>query len=207
MQGVVLFFNTSNLWICMCYNTHTLPTWQSSSRYAFTHFSWQLNNMLETNRQMMSIVGSIAWDVYGFPCSKWRALYRTSWAELLPHSQKLRTVHLLREGQLMHVSPPRRHMCCHISPRLSNVPLIYTCWAQRSIGVRRSLRASITQRALLLPFKIHLNLFTGANVQPRADAMILMPHCEKCFTAVFGWKQLGTSALHCFDSVSEQKVI
>lgn len=96
---------------------------------------------------------------------------------------------------------------CHISPRLSNVPLIYTCWAQRSIGVRRSLRASITQRALLLPFKIHLNLFTGANVQPRADAMILMPHCEKCFTAVFGWKQLGTSALHCFDSVSEQKVI
>lgn len=31
-----------------------------------THFAWQLDNMLERDRQMMSIVGSIPWDVSVF---------------------------------------------------------------------------------------------------------------------------------------------
>lgn len=52
----------------------------------------------------------------------------------------------------------------HIS-FLSDMLLIYTCWAQGCLGIRYLLTTSITQQALLLPFKIHLKRFAGATVQ------------------------------------------
>lgn len=75
---------------------------------------------------------------------------------------------------------------CHISPRLSNVLLIYTCWAHGCIGICSTLTASITQQALLLPFKIHLKRLAGATGQPGMDAAILMCHCEECWLETAG---------------------
>lgn len=127
-------------------------------------YTWQPNNMLERSHQMMSILGSIPWDVSVFPAANVEH-------QLLPHFQGLRHI------------PYHRCCCCrgtadvclfsqtsphvgHISPCLSNVLLIYTCWAQGCIGRRCTLTASITQRALLLPFKIHLKRPAGATVRP-----------------------------------------
>ena len=71
-------------------------------------------------------------------------------------------------------SPRRHHMHATFPPRLSNVLLIYTCWAQGCIGMCSALTASITQQALLLPFKIHLQSVAGATVQLGMDEMILV---------------------------------
>lgn len=71
-------------------------------------------------------------------------------------------------------------------PRLSNVLLIYTCWAQGCIGMCSALTASITPQALLLPFKIHLKRLAGATVQPSMDATILMCYREECWLETAG---------------------
>ena len=120
-----------------------------------------------------------------FPCSKRRALHGSSWAELLPHFQGLRRVLdgcccCWGTADVCLFSQTSPHVC-HISPCLSNVLLIYTCWARGCIGIGCTLVASITQQALLLPFKTHLKRFAG--VQPGAAAMILMCYCEECFMA------------------------
>lgn len=83
-------------------------------------------------------------------------------------------------------------------PRLSNVLLIYTCWAQGCIGIRCILMASITQRELLLPFKIHLKRLAGATVQAARTQWC----CKKDrFAAV---AQLGTAGNLRTASSSEQ---
>lgn len=77
--------------------------------------------------------------------------------------------------------PPRRrgHVRGHILPPcLSNVLLIYTCWARGCIGMGRTLMASITQQASLLPFKIHFKRLCGTEVRPCIVA-VLMSGCEQ----------------------------
>lgn len=82
----------------------TLMT-ESSPLYTFTHFPWQHNNMLERSRQMMSIVGSIPWDVSVFPAAN-----EDHYTD--PPGQSYSTYCIAAaEGQLMYVSSPRhRHM-------------------------------------------------------------------------------------------------
>ncbi len=123
------------------------------------------------------------------------SICRSSWAGLSPHFQELRPALYCRCWGTADVclSSKTSPHACHISPHLSNVLLIYTCWAQGCIGIRCTLTASITQQALLLPFKIHLKRLAGANVPPGMDAMVLYHECNhsvKNFTAV-AW--LGTA--------------
>lgn len=71
--------------------------------------------------------------------------------------------------------PRARHI---LPPCLSNVLLIYTCWARGCIGMGRTLMASITQQASLLPFKIHFKRLCGTEVRPCIVA-VLMSGCEQ----------------------------
>lgn len=131
-----------------------------------------------------------------FPCSKWRALYRSSWAEFLttvPEAGVCTVLLLLRDSWCMSLLLDTTTCVPHF-PCLSNVLLIYTCWALGCIGIRCTLTASITQQALLLPFKIHLKWFAGATVQPGMNEMILMRYCEECFAVV---ALLGTAGDLC----------
>lgn len=68
-------------------------------------------------------------------------------------------------------------------PHLSNVLLIYTCWAPSCLGIR-NLLTSITQQALLLPFKIHLKRFTAPSAQLDMDTVMRMRYWEECLTVV-----------------------
>lgn len=122
----------------------------------------------------------------------------------LPGSGKRTVWLLLRDSWCMCLLPDTTTCMPHF-PCLSNVLLIYTCWVQGCIGIRCTLTASITQQALLLPFKIHLKWFAGATVQRGTDTMILMRSCEECFTAV---ASLGTAGNVCAPfpvSVSEEE--
>lgn len=113
----------------------------------------------------------------------------------LPCSDRSRACSLFcAEGHLMYVSSSDAATCVQHFPCLSNVLLIYTCWALGCIGIRCTLTASITQQALLLPFKTHLKRFAGATVQPGTAAMILMRRCEECFTLA---ALLGTAGNLC----------
>lgn len=154
----------------------------------FTRFPWQLNNVLERNRQMLSIVGSIPRDVSVFPAAN-EEHYTDPPGQSSYHTSRSYGTYCIAaaEGQLMYVSSPRRrHMRATFPPRLSNVLLIYTCWAQGCIGICSTLTASITQQALLLPFKIHLKRLAGATVHPGMDVTILMCYCEECWLETAG---------------------
>ena len=84
----------------------------------------------------------------------------------------------------MYVSSPDITTCMPHFLSLSNVLLIYTCWAQGCLGIRYLLTTSITQQALLLPFKIHLEGFAGATVQLCMDTVVVMRYCEEYLTVV-----------------------
>lgn len=158
----------------------------------FTYFPWQLNNILERICQMLSIVGSIPWDVSVFPAAN-EEHYTDPPGQSSYYVSRSYSTYCIStvERQLMYASSPRhRHMHATFPPRLSNVLLIYTCWAQGCIGICSALTVSITQQALLLPFKIHLKRLAGATVQPGMDATILMCYCEECW--------LETAGILCF---------
>jgi len=109
-----------------------------------------------------------------------------------PTTLPVRTVtQLLRDDWYLSLLPDvttcAPHFLC-----LSNVLLIYTCWAQGCLGIRYLLTTSITQQALLLPFKIHLKRFAGASVQRGMDAVIVMRFCGECLTVVAWWGTGGS---------------
>lgn len=139
-----------------------------------------------------------------FPCSKWRALHRSSWAGLVPHVQDLQCAlycHCWGTADVCPFSQMSPH-AYHISPHLSNVLLIYTCWARSCIGIRCTLTASITQQDLLLPFKIHLKWLAGATVHPGMGAMILWRMFHEGGLVGDSWKCLSFFFCFCIVSIS-----
>lgn len=82
----------------------------------------------------------------------------------------------------MRASPRRRRRVrATFRPCLSNVLLIYTCWARACIGMGRTPMASITQQASLLPFKIHFRRLCGTMDRPRTSAVVLLRYRELFF--------------------------
>lgn len=172
----------------MCKLHTCCPDDRAITSIHFTYFTWQLNNILKRTRQMLSIVGSIPWDVSVFPAAN-EEHYTDPPGQSSYHVSRSCGTYCISavERQLMYASSPRHcHMHATFAPRLSNVLLIYTCWAQGCIGICSALTASITQQALLLPFKMHLKQLAGATVQPGMDATILMCYCDKCWLETAG---------------------
>lgn len=80
---------------------------------------------------------------------------------------------------ILNITTSEAHFLC-----LSNVLLIYTCWAPGCLGIRDFLTTSITQQALLLPFKIHLKRFTGASVRLDTDTVMVTSYWEERLSVV-----------------------
>lgn len=196
--SVVVSLNKRNVWIYSYCITHTPLWWQRDYPYTLSlSFFGSLTTCLK---------GTIKWCQYldqypgmsQFSLQQMKSIIQillgralTTLPEAPLHTVSL--LLLLGDSWCMSLLPDIPTCAPHF-PCLSNVLLIYTCWAQGCIGICCTLTASITQQALLLPFKIHLKRFAGATVRPGMDAMILMCYCEECFAAA-AWS--GTAGHLC----------
>lgn len=135
--------------------------------------------MWERNRQALSIVGSINWEVVAAVDEELSTdpPRRNS----RPHFLELQSVHsavaaaAAAEGQLMRVPPRRRRRVrTTFSPCPSNVLLIYTCWAVVAQVCAEHRWYQSLSRPSLLPFKIHFERLCGTMVRPRVTAVMFM---------------------------------